>query len=299
MFAQICNEFQNITKFDLLSFFTQYRDFLQNEFSYLDNYYAGKTETIDISIVKNFNNLLLSSHTLIKTFSTFSSKLGSVGYWELLQYCQNLNDTLERITKLPKYHRTSKSPRGYKPFIQVESSVGSYRTMQDVADDIGGLTDIELILNNDLEERDYDIVEMSPVNALVDNSTAIVVTTILEPPVGERVYGKDINRKITFTNNDLQIVKYKENVEQKIEILLGMIKGETPEYPTLGFNAPGQSYNAYSYPELIKDLKYNFSIDDLFDSVEIESIEFKNGDITMTCSIKTKYIYTTTRALKL
>lgn len=299
MFTDICNEFQSITKFDLLGFFTQYRDFLQNEFSALNEYYAGKTETIDINIIRNFRNLLENSHILIKTFSTFSSKLGSVGYWELLQYCQDLNDTLERISKLPKYHRTSKSPRGYKPYIQVESSVGGLRTMEDVANEIGGLSDTELILNNDLEELDYDIQTLKPINALVDNATDLVVSTILEQPIGNQVYGKDINHIISFTDNDLSIVKYEDNVEQKIEVLLGMIKGDTPEYPTLGFNAPGQSWNSYSYPELVSQLKSNFGIDDLFESVDVETLNYENGDVSMTCSIKTKYIYTTKRVIKL
>ena len=301
MFADIANEFENITKFGLLQYFTDYRNFLQNDYSYIYDYYAGNSETIDSSKISTLNKLLSRSNVLLRQFSTFASKFGNVGYWELQEYCQDLNDTLERITKLPKYNRTSKSCRGYKPYIQTQQAVGGMKTMQDVASDVGGVSETDLILNNDLEEVDYEIDKLSSITAFVDNSTGLVVETILEQPIGNKIYGRDLTRKITLdsSNNDLSIEEYEDNVEQKCDILLELNKGDIPEYPNLGKNLiSGNSYKNYNYSELAKDLEILFQSDDLFESISISDISFGNGDLNVTCDIRTKYTYSTQKTIK-
>lgn len=298
MFADMANEFQNITKYDLLSYFTDYRDFMQNDYSYVYDYYAGNTETIDSERLNTLDDLQQRSTNLLRTFHTFAGKLGNVAYWELQSYCQDLNDTLQRISKLPKYCRTAKTYRGYKPYVQISGNIGGMKTVQDLATEIGSITETELILNNDLEEEDYEIDELKQISALVENtqSTGVVVSTILEQPVGDRIYGRDIMREITIEDNDLKRVEYQDNVEQKCDILLELTKGDVPEMPTFGKDLIiGKTYASFNYGEYVSDLINTFMQDDLFDSVEVTDLTFANGDVTATVDIKTKYIYSTTK----
>ena len=301
MFADIAINFQNITKFDLRQYFIDYRDFLTNDFPDVSNYYAGKTETIDAAKIKRLKDLITRSMNLLQQFSTFATKFSNVGFWELQQYCQDLNETLERITKLPKYNRVSKSPRGYKPYIQASYSVGGMRTMEDVAREIGETTtESELILNNDLEEENYDIDKLSNINALVNNTSGVVVDTILETPIGNRVYGRDIQRKIEIEGNDLKIVEWEDNVEQKVEILLILEQGDIPEMPNLGRAViDGSNYRDYNYTELLTDLRNVFYQDDLFAYVGITDVSYKDGDISVNVEVNTKYIYSTTKTITL
>lgn len=301
MFADIAINFQNITKFDLRQYFIDYRDFLTNDFPDVSNYYAGKTETIDAAKIKRLKDLITRSRNLLQQFSTFATKFSNVGFWELQQYCQDLNETLERITKLPKYNRVSKSPRGYKPYIQASYSVGGMRTMEDVAREIGETTtESELILNNDLEEENYDIDKLSNINALVNNTSGVVVDTILETPIGNRVYGRDIQRKIEIEDNDLKIVEWEDNVEQKVEILLMLEQGDIPEMPNLGRAViEGSNYRDYNYTELLTDLRNVFYQDDLFAYVGITDVSYKDGDISVNVEVNTKYIYSTTKTITL
>lgn len=300
MFADIANEFQSITKFELLQFFTDYRNFLQDDYSDIYSYYSGNSETVDVHKISRMNDLLIRSDDLTRTFQTFAGKLGNVGYWELQQYCQDLKDTIERISKLPKYCRTAKTCRGYKPYIQVSEDIGGMKTIQDLSNQLGvGVTEEELILNNDLEEDGWEIDKLSQITALVNNNSDIVVETIIEQPIGNRIYGRDIDRKISFKDNDLSVVEYENNVEQKCEILLELNRGDIPEFPFLGKNfISGSSYNNYNYAELVSDIKDNFFQDDLFESVDVVDIKFVDGDIYVTCEIKTKYVYSTTKSVK-
>lgn len=298
MIAKIANEFENITKFALLQYFQDYRDFLQQDYSDVYAYYSGASESIDSSKINKIQSLLVMSNNLTRTFQTFAGKLGNVGYWELQQYCQDLKDTLERITKLPKYCRTSKTVRGYKPYIQVSEDIGGMRTIQDIADKVGDISEEELILNNDLEEQNYEIDKLSQITAFVNNQSNVVVSTIMEQPIGQKIYGRDINRKISFQDNDLSVVAYEDNIEQKCDILLNLNRGDIPEFPMLGKNITADSYSNYNYAELVSDLRDNFFQDDMFESIDVVDIDVKEGDIFVTCNIKTKYIYSTTKSTK-
>lgn len=300
MFADVANEFQNITKFELLQFFVDYRDFLQEDYSDIYAYYSGQSESVDSHKISLLNNLLSRSDDLTRTFQTFAGKLGNVGYWELQQYCQDLKDTLERISKLPKYCRTAKTCRGYKPYVQVSEDIGGMKTIQDLSQQLGaGITEEELILNNDLEEDSWEIDKLSQITALVNNNTEIVVETIVEQPIGHRIYGRDIKRKITFADNDLALVEYEDNIEQKCDILLELNRGDVPEFPNFGKNfISGTNYNNYNYAELVSDIRDNFLQDDMFDSVDVVDISFRDSDIYATCEIKTKYVYSTTKSVK-
>ena len=299
MIANIANEFEKITKFELLDFFQKYRDFLQDDYPEVYAYYSGDSESVDTKKINKLFELLKLSINLSRTFQTFSGKLGNVGYWELQQYCQDLRDNLEKITKLPKYCRTAKTSRGYKSYIQISEEIGGFKTIQDVSNKVN-ISEQEIILNNDLEESEYEIDELSNITLLINNKSDIVVNTILEQPVGEKIYGKDINRKITFVDNDLDIVEYIENIEQKCNILLELNKGDIPEFPQLGKNIiTGVSHGNYNYAELLSDLKNNFYQDDIFKDINIVDIKFDNGDVQVTCEISTKYTYSTTKNLKL
>lgn len=302
MFSDIVSDFENITKFALLDYLEQYRDFMQNDFSYISSYYNGDRASVDSSYISNFNSLRTHSKTLMQQFINFSHRLSNCGFWELQEYCQDLNDTLEKITKLPKYYRTSKTVRGYQPYIQVKGNIGGMKTVKDLAEEISsnGVSEISLIIDNDLQEKDWEIDQLSAVTAFVNNQVDVVVETILEQPVGNQIYGKDIARKITLEDNDIAVKKYEDNVEQKCDILLELERGNIPEMPAFGKNPlQGTNMANYNYAELVKDLQSVFLQDDLFESIEVTNVEFKDGDLYVTCSIQTKYSYSTVKTLRL
>lgn len=303
MLSDIANKFQEITKFDLYQYFVDYADFMRNQYSSIHAYYSGRSESINGDYVNNLNNLVKRSDDLLKLFITFGPKMGNVGYWELQNYCQDLYDTIKKVTLLPKYLRTSKTPRGYKPYVQIDFTIGGMSDFRDIAQRINSneITEESLILGNDFEEEDYEINELKNAKAFIENQNrGIVVKTILEEPVGNKVYGRDINRNIGFSNNDLNIVEWEDNVLQKVEVILEMVQGDVPEMPNMGRRKTmGDNFSNYSYPELVRDVQGSFLQDDLFDSVDFEDISINNGDIYATVNIVTKYIYGVKRTIKI
>jgi len=300
MISDIANKFQEITKFNLYSYFEDYANFMRNQYPSVRAYFAGNSESIDASYMDMLSSLSSRSDDLLKLFSAFGPKLSNVGYWELQIYCQDLNDTIKKVEKLPKYLRTSKTPRGYKPYVQVNFNVGGLRDFRDIASRINSdeITEESLILGNDFEEEDYEIDTLTNAMAFYQNNRDVVVQTILEEPVDSKVYGRDINRVIKFVYNDLDVVKYEDNITQKVEILCELVRGSVPEMPKFGRkNISGNNFGAYNYPELAREIQGVFLQDDLFDSVEIENIRIENGDVYITLNIRTKYIYTIKKTL--
>lgn len=302
MFSDIVIEFENVTKFNLLKYFEEYKSFMQNDFTYVSSYYRGDTPSINSLYISNLKSLINKNKILLQQFINFSSKLSNCGFWELQEYCQDLNDTLEKITKLPKYNRVSATKRGYQPYIQVEGLIGGMKTIQDLAQQINsdGINEISLILDNDLNESDWEIDKLSSIKAFINNKSDVVVETILEEPIGEKIYGRDIARKIEIEQNDLKIEEYEANIEQKCNILLELNRQDIPEFPNFGKNIfTGSNVSNYNYTELVKDLRSVFLQNDLFESVEITNVSFEQGNINVTCEIKTKYSYSTVKILKL
>lgn len=306
MVGDIIIEFQNTTKYPILEFLQRYRNFMLNDYEAIRQYFNGETESVDNSHLSELKWLTIQCRDLMSTFKNFSNKFGSCGYWELMQYLDNLSDTIEKINKLPKFLRTSLSKRGYMPSIQVRATVGAQRTVEDVAAAANGINRdntswVDIMLGNDMNESDWSIDRLSGLEVYVNNVNKVVVTTILDQPIGERIYGKDINRKIEIVDNDLGIVEYKDNVEQKCEILLELNRGDVPEDRLFGKNVffLHGSIKSISYAQIVSEIQNTFLQNDLFESVSLSQMHFEEGSLNLTFNIKTKYDYETEKTIAL
>ena len=298
-------EFERVTKYPLLNFLTKYRNFMIYSYPEIDRFFSGKVEGIYNVHLVALKELTSECKDVLAQFKNFSNKFSKCGYWELMEYIDELNTTIEKINKLPKFRRTSLTKKGYQPCIQVDSTVGGFRTMEDVANSVKQINQdnsdwVDLMLSNDLNEVDWEIDTLTPIDVLVNNKVDVVVTTILDQPIGKRVYGIDINRKIQFDDNDLARVEYQNNIEQKCLILLELNRGDVPENMLFGKNMRaigGVSAKAFSYPELISGIEANFMQNDLFEYISVKQFTLDNGSVYATIEIKTKYDYKTEKKI--
>lgn len=308
MLADAVLKYDSITKFGLGDFLQRYRTFLLTDYPKIYEYFSGNTVKIDGSCFKNLQTLTTECRDACANFKNFANRLNTCDLWELQEYVVNLNDTLEKISMLPKFLRTVLSKRGYSQSVEVEGTVGDLKTMDDLANSINNYngdnnsTWIELMQNNDLNENDWEIDSMSSVSVFVNNVNKVVVETILDYPVGERVYGIDINRKIQFVDNDLALVRYRDNIEQKCDILITLKKGDVPENMNFGVNSALYSSNLreYSYTKICSEMRETFMQNDLFDDVTVEEASYDgNGSVNIELGIKTKYEYESNKKIVL
>lgn len=300
----VINEFESVTKYPLKAFLRKYADFMNDGYREIKRYFSGETVNISNESLTKLKELTVECRDIMAQFKNFSNKFSTCGYWELMDYIDNLNIVLEQINKLPKFMRTSLGKRGYTPSVQVSATVGDGKTIDDVASAVRDFNQdntewVDLMLQNDFNETDWDIDKLRSLNVFIDNRNQIVVTTIIDQPVGDRVYGNDIIRKISFDANDLAIAIRKDNIEQKCEILLELVQGDVPENMLFGKNPLFLGSNApvVNYSEVVTDVINTFMQDDLFASVNVTDISFENGTATLKVEIQTKYDFKTEKTI--
>ena len=304
MIEDVIIDFERVTKFPLLKFLVEYKDFMSNHYTPIEDYFSGRVVEIDNIHLTSLKKITEDSKTVMAQFKNFSNKFAICGYWELMDWLTSVNDTIEKVNKLPKYLRTSLSCRGYTPTVQTTGNVGKNRTLEDLAvilqsNDFDNGAWVDIMLGNDLNEADWEIDELKPITIYVNNRINVVVTTVIDIPIGKKVYGKDILRKITFVDNDLQIVSEEDNLEQKCIILLELNQGDVPENRSFGKHTEltGETIKQFAYPQLVTDIINTFMQNDLFESVKVTEFAFKNGDLQAKVDIKTKYDYRTEKML--
>lgn len=296
MIESIVIEFEKVTKYPLMKFMEEYRDFMTYSFSPIERYFSGASETIDNAHINALRKVTSDTQDVLQQFKNFSNKFEKCGYWELMDFIDDLNTTMEKINKLPKFKRTVLSKRGYTNNVESQATVGGYRTIDDVANGVNNRVDdnygwVELMLNNDMDEIDWEIDKLSGLNVYY-SKRKINVTTIIDMPWGKRVYGKDFNRKIAFADNDFVTVSEEANIEQKCDILLGLNQGDVPENTLFGVDPHflGGTFASFNTPEVVRQIHAAFQQNDLFQEATVTELKFDgNGHMNIKVRIRTKY----------
>ena len=306
MIESIVIEFEQVTKYPLLDFMREYRDFMKYSYGAIERYFSGAVESIDNSHINALKKITRDTQDVLQQFKNFANKFEKCGYWELMDFIDELNTTMEKINKLPKFKRTVLSKRGYTNNVETQSTVGGFRTIDDVANAVNSRNSdnfgwVDLMLNNDMDEVDWEIDKLSGVNVYY-SKRKINVTTIIDMPVGKKVYGKDFNRKLAFANNDFELVSEEANIEQKCDIILSLKQGDVPENMLFGVNPffLGGNVASYNILEIVRQIHASFQQNDLFESAYVTDIKYDEaGNLLITVNIKTKYEYSIEKQITL
>nr|DAS96466.1 MAG TPA: hypothetical protein [Caudoviricetes sp.] len=300
----ILRDFLSITNYPIVVFLTKYVEFSQNNYNDIYNYFSGEKEDVSQESMSNLNWLLDECSKIISVFKSFENKLNNCGYWELMELIDNINTELEKLKKTPKYARTVKTKTSYKRTVQYNSQIGGGVTVEDVANDLTMQESTEwqrILQENDIKEFQWEIDKIRGVNAFTSGSFT-PASTIIDQPIGDRVYGSDIRQTIDFKNGDLILVTGKLNLEQKIGILLNLKRGDVPEFPLFGKNPffNGSSSKEFSIIGMVNDIKKTFLQNDLFDDVSVSGLGSSESEFdTLTLSIKTIYSNETFKEIRI
>lgn len=300
----ILRDFLSITNYPIVVFLTKYVEFSQNNYNDIYNYFSGEKEDVSQESMSNLNWLLDECSKIISVFKSFENKLNNCGYWELMELIDNINTELEKLKKTPKYARTVKTKTSYKRTVQYNSQIGGGVTVEDVANDLTMQESTEwqrILQENDIKEFQWEIDKIRGVNAFTSGSFT-PASTVIDQPIGDRVYGSDIRQTIDFKNGDLILVTGKLNLEQKIGILLNLKRGDVPEFPLFGKNPffNGSSSKEFSIIGMVNDIKKTFLQNDLFDDVSVSGLGSSESEFdTLTLAIKTIYSNETFKEIRI
>lgn len=267
------NHFKKITKYNLADLLANHNVFIQDDFPLIIDYVNG----LDVDIRKSYErlkNLVDNYKKVINLFIThkkrFKNTLLNFISYTFIEEQYYLN--IKFIENIDKYNRSSISLNSFNKNTKRNFIKRQNQTLEDISKselkDTDPQTDwTNIALQNDLLETDYDITQTKQLNISTTNQSIgkIKLDSVVDLMDGEKLLGLDFNKKITFINDDFEILPYKETFKQSVEIGISIDNGDVPEIPELGFQNEfliGGNLGVLQNSVLIRNFDEIFSLDD-------------------------------------
>lgn len=289
-------EFEEITNFPLIKLLADVKSFFLVGYPEIDNFYRGNSKQIKKEHFKNLQHLILESERCINEFSTNKRSLNKNYFWDILDSVEDLKLKLLVIDNLSKFLRSSilkgVSKSGYLARVKLENN----QTIEDISNNVLFDSDsdndwINIAIENDLKEEDWDISGGKELLIRKRIFQSDLVTTFIDNTIGDKIYGRDFYKKITFFEDDLLVLNEKDTLTQSVETLSELVKGDIPEETYLGMNSflyKGVNFSQLNFPSITKDLKRTFRTDDLFKDLNVLDVTHSQGDIFIKFEVETK-----------
>ena len=267
-------------------FLFDYYGFFQDSYPVIYAFYTGNTTEVSSIHIQKLKNLITDYENIetqiITKVGAFSNVLDS----EIIEQLSSYQVELLMIAKLNKFLRSNITNSSYTKLYEFPVGLKQV-TIEELSATVLGSADYEndwvgIAERNDLQEYEYEPsggnnmlvsvkldAKLSPINSVVD-----VIN-------GETVLGKDIKRQLTWKNDDLETLGYKETFRQSVEILLNLQLGDVPEFRSLGRSVfPGSSMKVFAFSPLLRQMTQVFSTDDSIQRFNISKINIQDADIT-------------------
>lgn len=299
---EVLDKFYKVTNCDISLFLTDVYDFIQNSLSSITQYYAGYS--VDKSVFVNLSNLLVESKKIEDIISINKDSLSDdTSFWDLLDDFENAKTKLETINTYGKWSRSS-YVYGYDNKSKASYTLKQHQNIESVSNLIGDSDEqndwVDIALDNQLKEIDYDVTggnDLS-VTGQSNNGSVFVNNGVVDYMIGENILGKDLNKKITFSSDDVEYLGVNDTLIQSAGICLNVSRKSVPEFPNIGYNKTivGGNLSMILQSPIQRDIVNNFNTDLSFKEVQMTdmstdqdtaSYEFKivsrlNNELTLT-----------------
>lgn len=291
-------EFYSITGVDLSSVLSDYLFFMDNYHGRIVDYYKGGTKIADATSFQALKSLVLTVESINSDFILNKDSFFRYDHWELLDYIEGIRVNLMTISNVSKFLRSSIENGNFSQFIETKYSLKQNQTLEDVSDYVVNSTDpindwANIAFRNDLREEDYNTTTGKLLSVVFDKSGGITdIKSVVDNINGENMYGLDIYNKITFEDDDVKTLGYKDTMLQAVDILSKLRRGGNPEFRIQGLQTNlivGRDSNSIAYPVIFRQLFNIFSTDDTIASFSITNVKIESDSLVLEAGITTKY----------
>jgi len=278
---EILNEFTKLTKFNVVNYYAAFLEFMRTDYNDLENYFSGKTEIINPLAFKRLNNLINVTDHLFSTLTQIKDKLNNYMWFELIDQLENMSFELQFAKNISKWLRSPKTNTSYSDSIELQLTLKQNQTLENVNKDTLNEVDwqnswVKTAKRNNLKEEDYSLEGGVLLNVSLTQSGSIFINAVVDNISGEKVMGLDIDRKITFENDDLKVLNYVETFKQSVYVLSSLKQNDDPFYPINGVDANsvvGSNISTINYPSIFRQMSSTFATDDTIINFSITDIK--------------------------
>lgn len=298
MSYSIVDIFEQKTQFKLGDYLSRISSFVERSYPILVEFYSIQ-KNIDFNIkgiVLELNELYNETETLLSIIQNNSKSLDS-RFWDLVEMIDEIKLSLDYIRNTPKWLRSTVSKGKYSYSFENVEILKQRETLENLSLRLGSSNKENewayIALRNDLREEDYTPDGGIGLVIQYFNRLALTLTTVVDSNiVGEKVYGKDFNKKINFIDGEgLEVLDYKDTVRQAVDILTKLKVGDNPEFPQDGIpssKAAGSNRNSFPTQIITRQIQQTFQKDDTLKSLLIKNIEVRSDSIFVDLQVETR-----------
>lgn len=286
--------FEKVTGYDFQSYLNDFIAFSGDQQKMID-YYNGNLQQLDNTYFNTLQTLKDQTRDVQSLFIQYKNQFTTSDFWDLIELVDNIWIKLDTITNFPKWLRSSNVVSGFDSNTQIQQTLKQNQTLESFANEIGYSNPdndwSNLAMNSDLKEEDYDSEGGIIFKFSWQNDFSFKLSTVIDIITPDTMYGKDLNSKISFINDDLDTLLSKDTLYQTAGILLNLNKGDNPEFPNDGVDKSlisSLNKNFNIYPSLFRQLYNTFGKDDTFKSISVTDIINNNGILQMEIRIETR-----------
>ena len=285
--------FKSKTNVDIQQFFVNFVDFFDTNYQNIVDYYTVGSE-LNSNTVNALSSLNIYAKQIRSVYNNTQKSL--TNYYDDFELLDNFEQCCIKIDTVYNSQKWFRSNKGLNFDNKTEKDfvLKQNQTLTFLAEEVGYTQPqndwVNIALRNDLREEDYTEDGGVHLKIVFQNNADYKLKGVLDSISGVNIYGKDINKKITYVDNDLDVLGYTDTRDQTFTILLNTFRGSVPEFPNDGFDKGllGSNVNSIQYPVIIRQLSDVFAKDDLFKTISISDIHREQDMIFAKISVRTR-----------
>lgn len=224
--------------FDFLSFLSELKNFYEDEFILIVNYFENADVIIPYKQLQKLRDLKVKYDLAMNILKTKIDKEEvTLEHFQVQQIFNDFESLFGYMENIPKFLKTS-NDNVYKTEKPVfEYTVKQNDTLETIAMYFyNDATQVPAILNeNNLRYTDVNAVDWAgrKIKIPIQNATKDVAG-VIDAPIGSLMLGKDIEKSFEFVDDDIKTLDGEETFEQSCNVMFNLSKGDIPEYPNYG-----------------------------------------------------------------
>lgn len=303
--------FSMVTRYDVSTYLELYSIFMQSNQPQILSYFRDRNVTPDATSFDFMEKLIHEAIKLDNLIKMHKNAFSRVDHWELVIMLEEMRDKLETVKNTSKWIGSSKAKNSWhSTSIQSSHVLQQNETLENISLDLNGRSGdnqndwVEIAMENDLLESDYSVDggNRLQLSKGISSSPNYFIKSVIATLVNQTMYGLDIDRKITFENDDIKVLNYNDTVLQAVNILILLKKGDVPEFPNFGIDADlgvGGNAGQLYHSAIVRQLKAVFSTDDSLRNFNVLKAVYEGGDLKIDYSVNTMYNLTVSSTQKI
>jgi len=289
-------KFENITKYDLTKYFNDYINFVNNNQQDIYNYYIGVLQPVQIS----FNELYRLQKEATRLNQIVISKCNqflTYDFWDLIDQIDNIRVKLDTVYNYDKWLRSSITKGNYNRNIELTFVLRQNQSLENFSNEVGMKSPdndwVNVAFKNDLREEDYDFNggNIFKFNFDLGSNSNFNINSVIDNISSDTIYGKDLNKKIQFVNDDLLALSNNDTMVQNVNVLVSLVKGDNIEFPNDGVDKSllsNKNKILSIYPSIFRQIYNTFAKDDTLKSITITDVYFNQTSLNMKIQVETR-----------